>query len=112
MSSTAPNGHVTTAHIKVSWAPPGPRVQRREVLTTEVHNVDSLSGDIAKAVGIRRLRIRTTHDLSRVSSSRDCEGIGPRDAHSDVGIIVNDTPTPGAVAVRRPWIAEASPVPS
>ncbi len=33
------------------------------------------------------------HQLSCVCPSRDGEGVGTRDAHSDVGAIVNDGPS-------------------
>ena len=67
-------------------------VQIGKIWRTQVHHIDALHAYIAKRVGIRRLRVRVVHQLSCVRPARNRVGVAARDAHSDVGAIVHDSP--------------------
>ena len=67
-------------------------VQIGKIWRTQVHHIDALHAYIRKRVGIRRLRVRVVHQLSCVRPARNRVGVAARDAHSDVGAIVHDSP--------------------
>ena len=67
-------------------------VQIGKIWRTQVHHIDTLHAYIRKRVGIRRLRVRVVHQLSCVRPARNRVGVAARDAHSDVGAIVHDSP--------------------
>ena len=66
-------------------------VQIGKIWRTQVYHIDALHAYIGKRVG-RRLRVRVVHQLSCVRPARNRVGVAARDAHSDVGAIVHDSP--------------------
>jgi len=68
-------------------------VQIGEIWRTQVYHIDALHAYISKRVGIGRLRVRVVHQLSCVRPARNRVGVAARDAHSDVGAVVNNSPS-------------------